>query len=68
MLDHLIIYGETHHWDINFVRAIQDWELESMVTFMDLIYSSPMSRNGLDTLCWNLSSRNIFEVKSFINY
>lgn len=30
------------HWDILFSRAIQDWELEPLSVFMDLIYSMPL--------------------------
>jgi hypothetical protein len=28
------------HRDVNFVRVVQDWELESMVSLMDILYSS----------------------------
>lgn len=27
------------YWDMEFLCAVQDWELESLSTFMDVIYS-----------------------------
>jgi hypothetical protein len=37
--DHLLILGSSHHWDIVFSRQAQDWELETMIAFMELLYS-----------------------------
>ena len=35
-------------WDLNFVRAIQDWELESLSNFLDSIYG--VSLRGVGTI------------------
>ena len=35
-------------WDLNFVRAIQDWELESLSNFLDSIYG--VSLKGVGTI------------------
>ena len=48
-----------------FLRSVQDWELELMTTFMDLLYSIPVSRVSADSICWQPTSRKEFEVKSF---
>ena len=55
----------TFNWNVNFVRPIQDLELESVVTFLDLIYSGLVRRNGVDQLCWKPSASGVFYVKSF---
>ena len=40
--------GNGFNWNVNFVRRVQDWELESVVTFVDLIYSGLARGNGVD--------------------
>ena len=40
--------GNGFNWNVNFVRPVQDWELESVVTFVDLIYSGLARENGVD--------------------
>uniref|UniRef100_A0A2N9IJT9 Protein-lysine N-methyltransferase FSB_LOCUS52282 n=1 Tax=Fagus sylvatica TaxID=28930 RepID=A0A2N9IJT9_FAGSY len=53
------------HWDINFLRNIQDWELEPLCSFMDVIYSLQIDGSGVDKLCWNGSKSLGFTVKSY---
>lgn len=61
----LFFIVESYHWDACFVCPVQNWELELVVSFMDLIYSGPIRRGGTYTLCWNPSSLSVFEVKSY---
>ena len=63
--DHLRFQGNTHSWDIEFSRQAQDWELDIVDTFMSCLYSSPIHSGRMDTICWNLGSREAFEVRSF---
>jgi hypothetical protein len=55
----------TLHWDVSFSRNLQDWEMESLVAFMELIYSQTLDGTGQDQLCWNKMEKKAFSVKSF---
>jgi hypothetical protein len=39
------------HWELNFLRNIQDWELDSMTSFLEVVYSATVEGNGADNLC-----------------
>lgn len=30
------------HWDLHFIRSVQDWELDSLSNFMGMIYGSSL--------------------------
>lgn len=40
------VSNEMTHWDVQFTRSLQYWELESQAAFMDLIYSRPVRTEG----------------------
>uniref|UniRef100_A0A2N9GSU5 Reverse transcriptase zinc-binding domain-containing protein n=1 Tax=Fagus sylvatica TaxID=28930 RepID=A0A2N9GSU5_FAGSY len=42
-----------------------DWELESIASFLELLYSSSAKGHGVDVMCWNGSSKEGFQVKSY---
>jgi hypothetical protein len=44
---------------------IQDWELEILQSFLDLLYSSKIRRDGEDQVCWIPTKSNVIEVKSY---
>jgi hypothetical protein len=48
VVDLLRLYNGVVHWDLMFIRSIQDWELESFTALMDLLYVE--TRHG--TGCW----------------
>ena len=54
-----------YHWNIRFTQPVQDWELELVASFMDCIYSGSWRRNGVDKICWTLSTRGVFDVLSY---
>ena len=53
------------HWDILFSTAIQDWELEPLTVFMDLIYSMSHTGEGHDKLCWKSAKTKGCKVREY---
>ena len=53
------------HWDVQFFCPMQDWELESLAFFMDIIYSTFVQGNGLDQICWKPTKTRGFEVRGY---
>ena len=53
------------HWDVNFLRAAQDWELESLSNFMDMIYGTSVKGSGQDKLCWKPEKNKGFTVRGY---
>jgi hypothetical protein len=49
---HLQLRNDSIHWEVNFTRAAHDWELESISTFFDLLYSAKVLGQGEDKICW----------------
>lgn len=56
----MVSFSET--W--SFLRSMHDWELESLLIFMELIYCVPM-RSGVVQLCWKPANWRGFEVGGY---
>lgn len=63
--DHIQYQTDSVTWVLNFIRHAQDWELESISSFMDLLYSSSVKGCGVDKVCWQGSPQKGFQVKLF---
>ena len=63
--EHLQVKDGSVYWELNFSQAIQDWKLESLSIFLDLLYSSKVDGVGVDKLCWRPSTHNEFEVRLY---
>ena len=63
--DHIRYQNEVVSWVLNFTRHAQDWELESISSFLELLYSSSAKGHGEDRMCWNGSSKDGFQVKAY---
>ena len=55
-------------WDFNFTRHVQDWELEAVASFLELLSSSSVKGYGEDRLCWRGSSKEGFQVRTYYKY
>jgi hypothetical protein len=62
---HLRIRNDMVHWELDFIRSIHDWELESISNFLDLLYSAAPKGHGQDQICWKPAVSKIFQVRSF---
>jgi hypothetical protein len=63
--DHVHFRGASVHWEVQFTRLVQDWELESVSLFLELLYSATIHRLEEDKLCWKPSPDKGFQVKSY---
>ena len=53
------------HWNVSFIRSVHNWELESVTSFMDLIYGILVRGMGEYHLCWKNASNKTFAVKRY---
>jgi hypothetical protein len=56
------------HWEVNFTRLAQDWELESISSFLELLYFVKIQSTEKDKMCWKPSWSAGFQVKSFYTH
>ena len=63
--DYMQIRHGNLHWEVTFVRNLQDWELESLVSFLDRIYFVSLNDSGMDQMCWQRDSKSDFSVNSY---
>jgi hypothetical protein len=65
VVDHMCFQNGVVSWVLNFTRPAQDWELESIASFLKLLYSSSAKGQGEDRLCWQGSASGAFQVKAY---
>ncbi len=62
---HMQVRLDSAHWSLDFIRDVQDWDLESITSFLDLLYSTKVRGSGEDPMCWLPSPQKGFKVSSF---
>jgi hypothetical protein len=63
--DHMQITNEEIHWNVQFFREVQDWEVEVVLAFYSKLYETRRHVGRVDWICWTPSKRKCFEVSSF---
>ena len=53
------------YWDLEFLQAIQDWELESLSIFLNVIYGVLLRSISENKMCWMLAKSKGFEMGSY---
>jgi hypothetical protein len=59
------VRNDSTHWCLDFIRPIQDWEMESLSSFLDLLYTIKVKLNSDDTMCWKPAPQKGFKVSSY---
>jgi hypothetical protein len=51
VMDNFIWRNGSVEWDVIFVRSIQDWELDVVLSFFDQLYSCEISHGNINHIC-----------------
>lgn len=57
--------GRNREWIISLCRDFNDWELESVVSFFNLIHSNAPTKEDSDWLTWRLNRQGIYDTRSY---
>ena len=63
--NHIQVCNDTTHWSLGFIREAQDWELDSISSLLNLLYSTKVKGSGGDTICWLPKTQKGFQVSSY---
>ena len=54
-------------WNIQFHKALNDWQEERVFSFYEHVYSKMPRGEGIDSLFWKSTPNGVFDVRSFYN-
>jgi hypothetical protein len=57
--------GANRVWNFSFIRDFNDWEMDEVLTFFNLIHSKIPRHEGPDVMKWTLRQHGRFGAKSF---
>ena len=56
---------ETREWQLQFVRNFNDWEVDMVAAFFNLIHSKSTVHESDDVIKWSLKKNGTFDIRSF---
>ena len=56
---------ETRKWQLQFVRNFNDWEVDMVAAFFNLIHSKSPVHESDDVIKWSLKKNGTFDIRSF---
>jgi hypothetical protein len=62
---HLVLESDSIQWDVSFICAAHDWEVDVLDSFFTLLFSIRVDREREDQLWWSPSHKGKFDVRSF---
>ena len=57
--------GEARVWNLAFILDFNDWELDELLNFFNLIHSKISRKERPDAMSWSLRNHGRFDAKSF---
>ncbi len=51
MKDHLHFHNGSVSWDFDFIRYVQDWEIDDVASFLEVLSSNSVKGHGEDRMC-----------------
>jgi hypothetical protein len=63
--DNFIWRNGVVEWNVIFIRSIQDWEMDVISSFFEMLYSCKILQGIVDRIYWSPSKKGVFEVKLF---
>jgi len=67
VVDNLLSSNGVIQWNVSFVRSVQDWEVDLVLEFFEVLYSLRWRQDSEDCIQWIPSKRKKFEVRPFFH-
>jgi hypothetical protein len=64
--DNIDLSGGSRQWNVSFLRSLNDWEVDDLVSFHNLLYAHNLD-GGVDKIWWVPDRKGTYAVKSFYN-
>jgi hypothetical protein len=52
LVANVFAHNDEVHWDMNFIKLEHDWEVDSVSSFFNALYSIKMNWGSEDKFCW----------------